>query len=405
MLINVFERVPGHGEDAALCVGDWAAAVFDGLGGLGGRPAGQTRKTEARLAALRARDCLRAELASRASRIKAEFSRCSGEADVLLSAMRLRHELEVALDAAFLELGEKVAARTLPTNCAAVLRASTAEGAYAVCLWAGDARAYLLDRSGLAQLTRDDNATGADALEDLRGAAPAPQTARLGLDVTCGGGTRLGLNVVEVAGPATLLTCSDGVYSPYRSPMHFELMLWRWLGLEPDAALPLMDGFWERHAQDDCSLVAIEVAGELGSEDTSVRGSSAEPSSANKNAGSNTEKKAPPSWAEVARERAAELYAGYINDFPETPGRHADEPAREGYNRAVEALWARYKPSYERLLPSNGGAAGDGGGSGRNDASEVSRAGGATAGSKATSDGKGTQDAKGAQAPKEPRDV
>ena len=91
MLINVFERVPGHGEDAALCVGGWAAAVFDGLGGLGGRPVGQDGETEARLAARCARDCLRAELASREGRLKGEFSRCSSETDVLLSAMRLRH--------------------------------------------------------------------------------------------------------------------------------------------------------------------------------------------------------------------------------------------------------------------------------------------------------------------------
>ena len=349
MLINVFERVPGHGEDAALCVGDWAAAVFDGLGGLGGRPAGQTRETEARLAARCARDCLRTELASREGRLKAEFSRCFGEADVLLSAMRLRHELEVALDAALLELGEKVAARTLPTNCAAVLRASTAGGAYAVCLWAGDARAYLLDHAGLAQLTRDDNATGADALEDLRGAAPAAQTARLGLDATCGDGTRLGLNVVEVTGPAELLACSDGVYSPYRSPMHFELMLWRWLGLEPEAALPLMDGFWERHAQDDCSLVAIEVAREPGGEDGRTDGGG----------GTTGGEIACPAWAEVARRRAAELYAGYIRGFPEAPGAHADEAAREGYRQTVDALWASYKPSYERLLPHAGEATRD----------------------------------------------
>lgn len=337
MLINVFERVPGHGEDAALCVGGWAAAVFDGLGGLGGRPVGQDGETEARLAARCARDCLRAELASREGRLKGEFSRCSSETDVLLSAMRLRHELEVALGAAFLGLGEKVAARTLPTNCAAVLRASTAQGTYAICLWAGDARAYLLDRAGLAQLTRDDNATGADALEDLRGAAPAAQTARLGLDVTCGGGIRLGLNVVDVCGPARLFTCSDGVYAPYRSPMHFELMLWRWLGLEPGAALPLMDGFWERRAQDDCSLAAIEVPEEP-------------------DGGGN----ASPSWTEVARERVAELYAGYVRGFPAPPGAHADEAAREGYGRAVDALWASYKPSYERLLPDDGEAGGDG---------------------------------------------
>lgn len=363
MLINVFERVPGHGEDAALCVGGWAAAVFDGLGGLGGRPVGQDGETEARLAARCARDCLRAELASREGRLKGEFSRCSSETDVLLSAMRLRHELEVALDAAFLELGEKVAARTLPTNCAAVLRASTAQGTYAICLWAGDARAYLLDRAGLAQLTRDDNATGADALEDLRGAAPAAQTARLGLDVTCGGGIRLGLNVVDVCGPARLFTCSDGVYAPYRSPMHFELMLWRWLGLEPSAALPLMDGFWERRAQDDCSLAAIEVPeeprGKGGGESTDDNGGENISGNGNGTESSSADETASPSWARVARERAAELYAGYVRDFPAPPGAHADEAAREGYGRAVEALWASYKPSYERLLPDDGKASGD----------------------------------------------
>ena len=323
MLINVFERVPGHGEDDALCVGGWAAAVFDGLGGLGGRPLRNSRDTEARAAARRARDCLRDAISSQENRLKAGFSHCAGAADVLLNAMRLRHELEVALDAAFLELGEKTGARTLPTNCACVLRASASEGEYAICLWAGDARAYLLDRNGLAQLTRDDNATGADAFEDLRGAAPAAQTARLGLDMADGPGTHLGLNVVEIGGPAVLLACSDGVYSPYRSPMHLELMLWRWLGLEPDAALPLMDDFWDRRAQDDCSLVAIDVPAEQGG---------------------NT-------WTFTARERVAELYARYIRDFPPAPGGHADAKTRAAYEQALSELWAAYKPGYERLLP------------------------------------------------------
>lgn len=89
MLINVFERVPGHGEDTALNVGDWAAAVFDGLGGLESRPVGAHGETEAHLASRCARDCLRDLMASREEALHEEFARCTCEADVLQSAMRL----------------------------------------------------------------------------------------------------------------------------------------------------------------------------------------------------------------------------------------------------------------------------------------------------------------------------
>lgn len=320
MLINVFERVPGHGEDAALNVGGWAAAVFDGLGGLGSRPVGTQGETEARLASQCARNCLRDLMAAHEEALHEEFARCACEADVLQAAMRLRHQTQSALDDALVSLGQQASADLLPTNCAAVLRLATAAGPYALCLWAGDARVYLLDRAGLAQLSCDDNGTGVDALEDLRGAAPVPQTARLGLDVTRAGGTHLALNVVGVSEASALLTCSDGVYAPYRTPMHFELMLWRWLALEPQAALPLMDDFWQRRAQDDCSLSAVG------------------PSSS-----------AADTWIAAARSRTAELYATYIRDFPAYPTDGSDGD-REAYGQIIDELWETYKPSYERFM-------------------------------------------------------
>lgn len=303
MLINVFERVPGHGEDAALGVGNWAIAVFDGLGGLGARPVGDNGETEAQIASRCARNCLRDFLSSHEEALAEEFGRCTCIEDVLLSAMRVRHEMSEAFDRTFAERQAETGAVLLPTNCAAALKVQTVDGTYIVCLWAGDARVYLLDRDGLAQLSNDDNDTGADALEDLRSAAPASQTSRLGADVSHNGGVHLALNLVRIEEPAVVLACSDGVYSMFKSPMHFELMLWRWLGLEPTNALPLMDDLWFKCAQDDCSLSAL-------SPDVEQQ-----------------------TWQISAKTRAAELYGSYID------GRSKSD---------IDALWETYKPVYER---------------------------------------------------------
>ena len=353
--VKVFERVPGRGEDAALCA-SWrsglagdpnascvCAGVFDGLGGLGARsvatPAGP--RSEAYVASRCARDALGAYAMRCGEALRASFGSCSSDGDVRAAVFEARARLETCLDDALVRLHDSAGGVLLPTNAALALGVRERGRDCVVALWAGDARCYLLDADeGLHQLSSDDNGTGADALDDLRGAAPAAQTSRLGYDVATSGGTRLSAVTVELGAPAVVLCCTDGAYSAgIRSPMHLELLLWRWVlaaaspdGLGP-GAFGLMDAYWDTHAQDDCSLAGF-AAGAVDD-----------------------------AWRERAQERMREVYAGYIAPFPAAPGPGADASRIEAYGRAVDELWARYKPGYVRYQkPSRQGTVGDQGG-------------------------------------------
>ncbi len=337
--VKVFERVPGHGEDAAVCV-EWSAGavdepsaacacagVFDGLGGLGARPvdipAGLC--SEARAASHCARDALGLHVARVGEHLRERFASCTSDTGVLAAAQEARRGIEAAFDATFVQLHDRVGGALLPTNAALALRAPACGRDVLVALWAGDARCYLLDPAeGLHQLSVDDNGTGADALADLRGAAPAAQTRRLGYDVASGPGTRLSMRVVELGAPALAVCCTDGAYAAgIRSPMHLELLLWRWAladagpaGLGPQA-FALMDAHWAARAQDDCSVAGFAAGGELDA-----------------------------AWRDRGRRRMNDVYARYIAPFPAPPGRHARPEAHDAYGRAVDALWGQYKPGY-----------------------------------------------------------
>ena len=327
-------------DGALVCAG-----VFDGLGGLGARVLATLDGplTEARIASRAAADALAAFVRDEGLSLRFAFADCADEQDVLAVAEELRRRLEQAFDVAFTQLHDRLGGTLLPTNAAVVLRVAACSGRhFALCLWAGDARCYLLEPSeGLHQLSRDDNGSDLDALADLRSGAPSPQTRRLGWDVTSAGGTRLNLSVVELGAPALLFACSDGVYEAgVRSPMHFELLLWRWVleGVAPDADSPapafaadsatrgivranaLVDRHWERCAQDDCSLAGVFSS------------------------------TADAAWRARADTRMHDVYQRYVCAFPAPPGPGAPGEGRVRAGAAINALWDDYCPSYERYI-------------------------------------------------------
>lgn len=345
--VKVFERVPGRGEDAAACI-EWSAGpagdpggacacagVFDGLGGLGARPVETPSgvRSEAYVASRCARDALCAEVARAGGLLQRAFAACASDGEVCAAADGVRRRLEAAFDAAFVRRQALSGGVLLPTNAACAFRLRARGRDHVVALWAGDARCYLLDPDrGLHQLTSDDNGTGADALADLRGAAPAAQTRRLGYDVARGAGTRLSLAVVELGMPAVALCCTDGAYSAgIRTPMHFELLLWRWIlsdeapaGFGP-RSFALMDDFWGARAQDDCSVAGFSAGLSAGAFDDG--------------------------WRRRARVRMQGLYQCYVMRFPVSPMRGGPGPAtREEQERMFDELWKEYRPEYERYL-------------------------------------------------------
>ena len=296
----VMDRIADKGEDQAASGVNWAA-VFDGLGGAGGRMCAVPRSgdstpdapqvaSEAYVASRIARAAVENTMGDSRVDVEELLAACACEKDVVEVAHDLRGRLEVALDRAFLKargdcalaalmmtrqtgrqdaaardgdalaLGEVVA---LPTNMALVLDAVTPVGRFAISLWAGDARCYLLDGESLRQLSVDDNEAGDDAMEDLLHEAPVPQTRRLGYDRALEG-TRLSANVTRVETPALLFCSSDGCYSAngLASPMHFEALVRRHIadaGGDLRTACDTLRAFFEANGSDDCSLGLVAV--------------------------------------------------------------------------------------------------------------------------------------------------
>lgn len=110
--------------------------------------------------------------------------------------------------------------RVLPTTLAMmhwVVKAN--ECLFVNSIWSGDSRNYILDEKGLRILTRDSVAGKLDAFDSLREDPPMDnfisQSKPFVLE-----------NIVDgVRRPSILISCTDGCYNYYPSPMHFEQML------------------------------------------------------------------------------------------------------------------------------------------------------------------------------------
>ncbi len=85
-------------------------------------------------------------------------------------------------------------------------------------IWAGDSRVYLLDKNGLAQLSRDD-LLSRDAFSNL--SDDGAMTNVLAAD----GDFVLHHKVMEIYEPAIVFAASDGIFGYIQSPMEFEYIL------------------------------------------------------------------------------------------------------------------------------------------------------------------------------------
>lgn len=111
---------------------------------------------------------------------------------------------------------------------AAVAVCHLARGAADVQLqWAGNARVYLLDSQGLAQLTEDDPG-GVDAMESLSG-GPAGS----GLRETGEPGIHTGR--LTTGRPCLLFAATNGCFGHFSTPMEFEYLLLSTLQSAPNA--------------------------------------------------------------------------------------------------------------------------------------------------------------------------
>ncbi len=109
--------------------------------------------------------------------------------------------------------------KEFPTTVSVIAVKEDKNTAKACFMWAGDSRGYILEKSGLVQITRDDIVGGADAYTNLT------EDARLSNFAYSNGDFRMNTRWAELDEPCVLITATDGCFGYFKTPMEFENML------------------------------------------------------------------------------------------------------------------------------------------------------------------------------------
>lgn len=259
-----FEKRKGLGEDAQpllMAVGDtggFLLGVFDGLGGAGSTSYDLPGSAHTG-----------AYLASRlARRVVSEVVNASklsslGDDSALSLRSLLEDELKTAMASESAKLPEQSTVlrssiiRVLPTTLAAIY-CPTSQGTGdvpAIAAWAGDSRVYRLSpRAGLQQISRD-HVRGGDAYEDLQADSPMTNVVSASEPFT------IETFVSSGEKPHILLVATDGCFSYFSTPWHFEHMLLRTLSesTSPSDWMRILGSEIRRVAADDASSCFVAV--------------------------------------------------------------------------------------------------------------------------------------------------
>lgn len=210
------EKIENKGEDSAYeyyCEAGGVLGVFDGCGGLGSKACPDLQgKTQAYIAArtisgavrLWYQDCLNAGI--------------NGDADSLKEYMDsyLSQGERFSGDTGFKLKGSLV--RPFPSTVAMVTLWKTSNSIISRHFWAGDSRTFLLDETGLCQISVDD-IKGGDALSNLTSDGSLTNVA------SADGNYVLHSRDIEINRPCLVLASSDGCFGYVSSPMAFEWMI------------------------------------------------------------------------------------------------------------------------------------------------------------------------------------
>lgn len=209
------EMIPEHGEDSfcGAVRGDSAfVAVCDGCGGLGSRSyASTTGHTEAYLASRMAAGAIYDWFCDTYDTM------WHGEDD-LCGSLREYITRVFAVGTSHIHRDSRIRGtmvRDFPTTLAMAVAQQVGKETIIHVVWAGDSRVYLLDDSGLAQLTKDD-VDSKDAMSNLSDDGVLTNV------LSSDGRFELHYTKIIVDSPAMILAATDGCFGYIPSPMEFE---------------------------------------------------------------------------------------------------------------------------------------------------------------------------------------
>ena len=208
----------GYGEDNwcyGFCENIGMAAVFDGCGGSGARQhRDYADHSEAYMAS---RLCAGAVYECMQRNFPCNDSTEQFVQEMLVTAINDRLKSNIPLES---PSGIKISGlRTLPSTMAAVLIRTCNDGSLEVSpIWAGDSRVYILDATGISQLTIDDS-NQPDPMEGLYDDGTLT-------NVLCADKPiKLNCRTIHIRPPFMVIAASDGCFGYVSTPMEFEGMI------------------------------------------------------------------------------------------------------------------------------------------------------------------------------------
>lgn len=251
--------IEDNGEDSWLCAlgaNSAIAAVFDGSGGLGAKKyrnfSGKTGAyIGARIVSGAAADWYHS-LDAQGNPAEEGFSAFPGYVRSAYAAAKSRIDERLRVSGSM--------AREFPTTAAAALLVPSEikGGIFGTghrfdmelqVLWAGDSRVYLLDPSGLIQVTRDD-------LDEMDAYRNITSDGAMNNVVASDGQTVFHTGRITLESPFIVFAATDGCFGYTRTPMEFEYMMLDAMAQAwtPEEMRRILHERMEEAAQDDFTL-------------------------------------------------------------------------------------------------------------------------------------------------------
>ena len=248
------------GEDA-LCAAEGpgltAFGVADGCGGLGSRRYENLQGHTGAWVAARATMQALEHFVQREPRLPQTLTEGAAFRD------RLEHQLGQMLTGLAARYDAPLPQRLtgsmqspFPTTLCAALCQQEGDSLQVLLLHIGNSRACLWTPQGILQLTKDDLRGAPDAFDSLYGDVPLRQYLS-GENIP-----KLHLCRLRLKAPEMLLLATDGAFDFVRSPMAWELLLWKALQKadSPEKWAEHMYTLWSQQAGDDASLLLFPLS-------------------------------------------------------------------------------------------------------------------------------------------------
>ena len=321
-------KIPDQGEDSDPILRDGPdlglIGVFDGMGGAGGTvyetPDG--RRTGAYLASRVARDVVERRMLDLL------------EPDWNLNGKAAANELQRSVQQALKDrLGELNVApsglrsrliRALPTTMALVALQRTQPGGpiwAAHIFWAGDSRAYVLEKAGARQLSTDDLRDPADALSNLRRDSVVSNAMSADTEF------HVNYRRVELRAPFLVVCATDGCFGYLPTPMHFEHLVLSRLAetRSADAWSTSVQAEIAAVTGDDAAMATLGVGADF------------------------------KEFQKLLAPRVADLAANFVEPLDElsdavTRAEQQLKALQSRYLDEMTSRWSQYKAGYERYL-------------------------------------------------------